>query len=579
MNGFLVGLVFAQTQFVSVLGGEQEERLWDIAVTSDSGFAVAGYSTSFDIDHSMDIIVSRFDRWGNHLWTRTQGTRDLEEAFRVVATENGGVVILGAYGETAISQFDANGNLIWAKVLDVFGGSGGGISMCMIPTQDQGFVLAGGVIEVSPGFYDLLIMRLDQVGIPLWARTVKVWRPTINEYATHIIQASDGGFIMVGALEQGLGDPEPPFNPDIIISKFDPSGNHLWTRLIRRNREDYEHAVGAIPTPDGGVIVAGTISQLQVETQDVIAFKVDGSGNLTWETSLSTADADVAFSLVPTPDGGFAVAGGTGFRFMGSDYDVFLSKFDSYGNHLWTRTFGKSSGEWADQVIAIPNGNLIVAGPTWSFGAGDCDIMLSGFDGEGNHLWSWVAGGSARDWGDYALRLIPAPDGGFVVGSVTMSFGAGDYDFILVKYDGAGKTCIGEPIEPVMEETRWGASGIGAIDPDPTITSITPVLWNINATSVVPSFTPICSSLRAEESTGSHGLHLTASGRLIRFTLSAPQEIVLSVYDPTGRLVAKPANSYVNAGEHELKLDLQKGVYFVELKGKGFIVRTKTTIL
>ncbi|MEO0257728.1 MAG: T9SS type A sorting domain-containing protein, partial [candidate division WOR-3 bacterium] len=54
-------------------------------------------------------------------------------------------------------------------------------------------------------------------------------------------------------------------------------------------------------------------------------------------------------------------------------------------------------------------------------------------------------------------------------------------------------------------------------------------------------------------------------GKVI-FSLASESWARLTVYDATGRLVARPIDGILRAGEHAVELgDLQKGVYLVQL--------------
>jgi hypothetical protein len=79
---------------------------------------------------------------------------------------------------------------------------------------------------------------------------------------------------------------------------------------------------------------------------------------------------------------------------------------------------------------------FIVAGRTTSFGAGSYDFMLVKTDSVGVELWTKTYGGSAIDW---AFSVIEhSIDNGLVIAGRTTSFGAGSFSMMLVKTDSVG---------------------------------------------------------------------------------------------------------------------------------------------
>ena len=71
-----------------------------------------------------------------------------------------------------------------------------------------------------------------------------------------------------------------------------------------------------------------------------------------------------------------------------------------------------------------------MAGTTESFGAGEYDFWLVRADENGDSLWSRSFGGMNNEW---SSSIIQTGDGGFSLTGNTESFGAGSSDFWLVK--------------------------------------------------------------------------------------------------------------------------------------------------
>jgi hypothetical protein len=157
-----------------------------------------------------------------------------------------------------------------------------------------------------------------------------------------------------------------------------------------------------------------------------------------WNVTFGGTDWDVAYSVQQTLDGGYILAGGTCSYSAGED-DAWLVKTDSDGNEIWNKTFGGTMcdgvGDGAHSVQQTLDGGYIFAGYTMSYGTGSADFWLVKTDSDGNEIWNKTFGGT--DW-DWASTVQQTSDGGYVLEGYTESYGAGSWDFWLVKTDSNG---------------------------------------------------------------------------------------------------------------------------------------------
>ncbi len=86
-------------------------------------------------------------------------------------------------------------------------------------------------------------------------------------------------------------------------------------------------------------------------------------------------------------------------------------------------------------MVEASNGDIIVAGVTESFGAGDYDAWILRLDAEGKIKWQKTYGGAKRDG---ALAMVEASNGDIIVAGVTESFGAGDKNAWILKLPSDG---------------------------------------------------------------------------------------------------------------------------------------------
>ena len=127
------------------------------------------------------------------------------------------------------------------------------------------------------------------------------------------------------------------------------------------------------------------------------------------------------------------VAGGT--NSFGGSYDAVLLKYNSTGGFVWEKVWGGGSSDAATGVAVAPSGDLYVVGNTNSFGSGQSDIFILRFDQNGNLVSQAVWGGTQNDQA-YGVKV--GADGSVYVVGNTDSFGTGGFDQLVLKFDSAG---------------------------------------------------------------------------------------------------------------------------------------------
>ncbi len=312
---------------------------------------------------------------------------------------------------------------LWSRT---FGGSGYENAEGVQQTTDGGYIIAGSTASYGVGGLDFWLVKTDANGDTLWTRT---FGGGGVDGARDVKQTNDGGYILGGATESyGAG------SFDFWLVKTDSLGVEQWNRTF--GGFYWEGFQTVHQTSDGGYILGGFTSSFGAGSEDFWLVKTDSSGNEQWNRTFGGGYNDCAFNLQQTMDGGYILVGQT-YSFGAGDADFWMVKTDSLGVEQWSRTFGGISGDHCYSVQQTSDGGYILAGETWSFGAGNNDFWLVKTDSAGTELWNRTYGGS--DW-DSGISVQQTSDGGYVLAGWTNSFGAGSTDFWLVKTDSNGNS-------------------------------------------------------------------------------------------------------------------------------------------
>jgi hypothetical protein len=248
---------------------------------------------------------------------------------------------------------------------------------------------------------------------------------TMTDWGYSLIQTSDGGYAIAGYTKSfGAGE------ADVYVVKLDANGNLQWTKTIGGKK--FEVGLSLIQTSDGGYAIAGITTSFGAGLSDVYVVKLDANGNLQWTRTIGGSGDEIGNSLIQTSDGGHVIAGLT-YSFGAGEADVYVVKLDAHGNLQWTKTIGGPGGEIGISLIQTSDGGYAIAGATYSFGVVNLDIYVVKLDAKGYIQWTKTIGGPAVESGS---SLIQTSDGGYAIAGDTGR--PGEWDIYVVKLDAKG---------------------------------------------------------------------------------------------------------------------------------------------
>lgn len=375
---FMLSVAEAAMQWDQTYGGVFDDWAYSVIQTTDGGFALTGSTASFGVQYNYDGWLVKTDTYGVMEWNQTYGSIFDDSTYSVIQTVDGGFALAGYTSTTSVGgdawlvKTDANGVMQWNRTYGsgMFDGA-----QSVIQTADGGFALVGSTLSIWASNFDGLLVKADVNGVMQWNQT---YGGLGRDKSLSVIQTMDEGFAFAGfTTSTGAGD------EDFWLVKTDAGGKIEWIQTYGGTGEERANAV--IQTEDGGFVLIGHTTSFNAVVSDAWLVKTDahgvmkwnklyGDSLLEWNKLYRGSSWDEAHSVIQTVDGGFVLAGITDS--LEGRRDAWLVKIDAYGVVEWNKIVGGSEDDIANSVIQATDGSFVLAGSTFSFGAGGRDAWL-----------------------------------------------------------------------------------------------------------------------------------------------------------------------------------------------------------
>lgn len=213
-------------------------------------------------------MVRKFDEDGAEIWTRVHvGASGGVDSLSGVAIDGAGNVYAVGRESTQdqgfnilILQYGPDGAPGWSDVVD--GGMGGNDWALDVAIDPDDAVYVAGRVETGDGFADAWLRKYDGAGAPLWTGTFAGAFGGSDD-ATAIAATAGGGFVAAGSTTVAEDD------TDLWIRRYDSAGAVLWTDAVAGMNGGPDAATDVAFTPDGGVVVIGTMTVAPELNSDV----------------------------------------------------------------------------------------------------------------------------------------------------------------------------------------------------------------------------------------------------------------------------------------------------------------------
>ena len=511
------------------IGGTSSTTYIDsVAETSDGGYVVVGhFSASIDLENGIELVnkgswdglLIKYNSDRTAEWAHTIGGEGDDYALSVEESTNGGYIVGGWFTSSSIDiengislnntgnadglviKYDSKGTVEWAQGI---GGTSYEYIESIATTSDGGYVVSGyfssrnidlgnGKSLSTNGGQDGMIIKYNSEGEIEWTKEIG---GAAGECIVSVAEVSDGGYILGGIFTSksiNFGNDvilkntnNAAYTIDGMIIKCSSEGEVEWAKGIGHKRNIEMKSV--IETKDGSYVVGGNFVEEDIELENGITLKHDGSKDgmlikydkveqpnptIIQAKRIGESYEDKIESVVPTKDGGYIVGGyfkstkidlenGVSLTSKGN-HNGMIIKYNPEGKAEWAKAIGGEKGEYIATVAETSDGGYIAGGYFYSnsvdLGNGInlynkstssyySDGMIIKFNSEGTIEWAQGIGGKTME---HITSVAETSDGGYIIGgyfdSTSVDLGNGisltnkddsTADGMIIKYNSEG---------------------------------------------------------------------------------------------------------------------------------------------
>lgn len=355
-------------QWDKTIGSNPNESLTSMVSTTDGGYLLGGKAFTSANENSGDKTATGKgldDYWlvkinanGTIQWDKTFGGVANDVLVSLVKTANSGYLLAGYSSSPSggdktdpskggtdfwLVKLDADGVKQWDKT---YGGAYSDRLSAIVTTADGGYLLGGYLATeqtTTTGFSDYWLMKLDANGVKKWEKKVD---ENPNSMPSKLLVASDGGYLLgwtSGLTENGSQTEPSKGSYDFWLIKFGSDGTRQWDKIYGGSKNENLFTLTA--TSDKGYLLGGVsisdISGDKTEAANRSSFdywlvKIDATGKKQWDKTFGGGYHDALTNIVSTQDGNYLLAGYSdsvlsgdkteGNRGVGHDYWILKTK-------------------------------------------------------------------------------------------------------------------------------------------------------------------------------------------------------------------------------------------------------------
>ena len=331
-----------------------------------------------------DIFVAKYDSAGTRLWSHRFGGSGSDRGYGIAVDDAGNILVTGYFSgsvdfgggplESAgradifVARYDASGSHLWSRR---FGGVGADAGLSIAQNENGNIFVTGWFAELvdfggerltSAGDRDVFVARFRTDGTHVWSQRFGGIEP---DAGTSIATDGAGDVVVTGHFSDTVDFGEGPVRAvggrDIFVAKYDAAmGTHLWSRQAGATGDDDGWSIAT--DGEGRVLVTGSFRgtvdfggepMSSAGRSDIFVTKYDADGTHLWSRCTGDFDHDDGWGIATDGSGNVLITG----RFRGTvDFgggpltgrgksEIFLAAYDAAGEHISSASFGTERGQ------------------------------------------------------------------------------------------------------------------------------------------------------------------------------------------------------------------------------------------
>ncbi len=341
-------------------GDTDTDRAKGVVALEDGDVAIVGSCKSFDAKQT-DICVTRVNAQGKTLWRKMLGGKNLDEGSAITRAKDGSILVVGTSRSFSkkrdrdiyVAKVSLDGKGIWQNT---FGRDRAEYGRAIAGTDDGGAIVVGETESFGSGYRDIFIVKINKNGNMVTEQKIGGEK---NDLIGGMTRTRDGNLVVVGSREiDRVGD------SDFFVMKMDQNGKKIWARTYGGEYEDMLNAV--TPTLDGGIVAAGYTRSYGSAQTDLSVMNFSADGKLMWHKIYGYKRYDFANAITMSRDGDFVIAGGTDSMGEGV-YDIYVIALDRHGDLFWSGLYGGCNTDIAHGITRTSDGSIVIVGESDSY--------------------------------------------------------------------------------------------------------------------------------------------------------------------------------------------------------------------